>query len=67
METYKVRNDKNEEFEVDQSKLLEAENDGYLPVVSNGKQEHRVSTRDFVKAKADGFKPITTSDIGICE
>jgi len=57
MAGYKVRNDKGQEFDVDEDKIHEAEKDGYLPVVSNGKEEHRVSLQDMPMAMKDGFSP----------
>lgn len=56
MATYKVKNEAGTEFEVDQNKVGEAEKDGFLPVVTNGKQEHRVSFSDLPLAKKDGFQ-----------
>lgn len=68
MKSFKVKNDSGETFEVDHDKLHEAEADGYLPVVSNGKEEHRVSEKDMPLAQADGYKPVTSgSDISNTE
>jgi len=65
MEYFKVRNEAGDEQEVDIKKVLQAEKDGYLPIVSNAEGvEHRVSTQDFSKAKKDGYNPIKTSDVG---
>jgi hypothetical protein len=61
MKAYKVKNDSGELFEVDEDKLHEAERDGYLPVVSNGKEEHRVASADLSKAEADGYKPLLSA------
>lgn len=58
MKTYKVRNDKGETFEVDAEKIGDAEKDGYLPVVSNGKEEHRVASSDLHTAQSDGYRPL---------
>lgn len=58
MKSYKVRNESGETFEVDEDKLSDAEKDGFLPVVSNGEEEHRVSPSDMQKAMADGFHPL---------
>lgn len=57
MRSFQVRNDKNQTFEVDEDKIQKAEADGYLPVVTNGKEEHRVSFADLPKAQADGYAP----------
>ena len=59
MASYKVKNESGQEFEVDEDKVREAEKDGYLPVVTNGKAEHRVSFSDIALAKKDGFLPKT--------
>ena len=68
----KVRNEQGQEFEVDQDKIGQAEQDGFLPVVSNGSQEFRVNFSSLDKAKTDGFSllgapkappPSTMSDI----
>lgn len=58
MKTYKVRNDVGDTFEVDAEKIGDAEKDGYLPIVSNGKQEHRVSMSDVSKAEKDGYQVV---------
>lgn len=60
MNIYKVRNSSGSDFDVDEDKLHQAEKDGFLPVVSNGKEEHRVSSFDLHKAAADGYSPIIT-------
>lgn len=67
MITFTVKNDKGQSFEVDQDKVHEAEADGFLPVVSNGIQEHRVSSADISKAEADGYKPVLKSDMSKTE
>jgi hypothetical protein len=59
MSTFKVRDAAGTEFEVDQDKLHLAEKDGFLPVVSNGKDEHRVSSADLGAAEKDGFVPVS--------
>lgn len=53
-----VRNEAGQTFKVDEARVSEAEKDGFLPVVSNGSQEHRVSYKDLELAKNDGFKPL---------
>jgi len=63
MQTYTVRNEAGNAFDVDEDKLDEAEKDGYLAVVSNGTEEHRVSKSDFPKAASDGYKPLMSSDV----
>ncbi len=50
MATFKVRNESGTTFDVDADKLQDAEKDGFLPVVSNGSEEHRVSTADIAAA-----------------
>lgn len=55
MKTFTVRNDKGDVFQVDEDKAHQAEADGFLPVVTNGKEEHRVSFADMHKAEADGY------------
>lgn len=55
MQTYKVKNEKGEEFDVDEDKLSLAENDGFLPVVTKGTEEYRVSSTDLPQAFSDGF------------
>ena len=67
MKSFKVRNEANEEFEVNEDRLHEAEKDGYLAVVSNGTDEHRVSSADLPKAVSDGFKPVVSSDMSKTE
>jgi hypothetical protein len=61
MKSYKVKNESGQQFEVDEDKLHDAEKDGYLPVVSNGKVEHRVASADLPKAEADGYKPLLSA------
>lgn len=58
MKIFKVRDEAGTEFEVDESKISEAERDGFLPVVTNGRDTFRVSVSDLNKAQADGFKPV---------
>jgi hypothetical protein len=55
---FKVRDDAGKTYDVDEDKLTDAESDGFLPVVSNGKEEHRVSLKDLGRAKVDGFEPV---------
>ena len=56
MRILKVRDEQGQEFEVDEDKISEAEQDGFLPVVRNAKgEEHRVSFQDLPMAKQDGF------------
>lgn len=57
MNTYRVRNEAGETFEVDEDRISEAEADGFLPVVSNGRDSYRVSLPDLPKARSDGFRP----------
>jgi hypothetical protein len=61
MKSYKVKNESGQQFEVDEDKLHDAEKDGYLPIVSNGKEEHRVASADLPKAMADGYKPLLSA------
>ena len=58
MKSYQVKNEAGEQFEVDEQNLAEAEKDGYLPVVSNGQDTHRVSYADLHMAAKDGFEPV---------
>ena len=67
MRIYKVKNEAGQAFEVDEDKLHEAEKDGFLPVVSNGQQEHRVSPQDFAAAEKDGYKPVFELDVSQLE
>lgn len=55
MRTLTVKNQEGQAFEVDEDKVIQAERDGFLPVVSNGEQEHRVSYNDLPQAQRDGF------------
>jgi hypothetical protein len=55
MRAFKVRDTKGQTFDVDEDKVQEAEKDGFLPVVSNGQQEHRVQYSDLSVAEKDGF------------
>lgn len=67
MRSYKVRNDKGQTFDVDEKNIHEAEKDGFLPVVSNGKEEHRVQFDNIKMAMNDGYKPLAQSDVGYSE
>lgn len=68
MKSFTVKNEGGQTFEVDHDKLNQAEADGFLPVVSNGKEAHRVSLKDFPLAAADGYKPVTSgSDVSNTE
>lgn len=67
MKSYKVRDTSGQEFDVDENKIHEAEKDGFLPVVSNGKDFHRVSFGDLSLAEKDGFKPLMSSDVSPME
>lgn len=67
MRTFTVKNESGQTFEVDHDKLHEAEADGFLPVVTNGTEEHRVSFEDMPKAEADGFKPVVKSTMSDTE
>lgn len=67
MRSYKVRNDAGDTFDVDEDKVSDAERDGFLPVVSNGKEEHRVAFGDLSRAVKDGYKPMSVSDVGYTE
>ena len=58
MDIYKVRNDKGEEWDAPEDKLSDAANDGFLPLVTDGKDTHRVSPEDMKLAAKDGFEPI---------
>lgn len=62
MKSYTVRDSSGKSFEVDEDKIGEAEKDGFLPVVSNGKDEHRVSFVDMEVAAKDGFKPLQVAE-----
>lgn len=53
-----VRDEGGTEFQVDENRLPEAEKDGFLPVVSNGKDVHRVAVSDIPLAMKDGFSPL---------
>jgi hypothetical protein len=53
-----VRNSEGDTREVSEDKVHLAEGDGFLPVVSNGSRETRVSMPNFEKARADGFLPL---------
>lgn len=57
MQTYKVRSVAGLDYDVDEDRLPDAEKDGYLPVVSDGKVEHRVAVADLPRAAQDGFRP----------
>ena len=59
MKSYKVKNEAGQEWEVDEDKIDLAAKDGYLPVVTNGKVEHRVDFKDIPLAKKDGYLPKT--------
>ena len=67
MKSYTVRNAEGQSFDVDEDKIGEAEKDGYLPVVNNGVEEHRVSFSDLAKAEADGYSAQATSDVSPIE
>ncbi|MBL7672499.1 MAG: hypothetical protein JNM39_18625 [Bdellovibrionaceae bacterium] len=58
MKSFKVQNQSGEEFEVDEQNIADAERDGYLPVVSNGQDTHRVSHADLHMAAKDGYEPV---------
>ena len=60
MKIFTVRDSKGQSFEVDEDKVSEAEKDGFLPVVSNGTEEHRVSFSDLPLAAKDGYSPISS-------
>jgi hypothetical protein len=60
--SFLVRNEAGEEWAVDEDKLSDAEKDGYLPVVSNGQETHRVASSDLPLAKQDGYSPINEAD-----
>lgn len=62
--TYTVRNDQGQSFQVDEDKLSLAAKDGYLPVVSNGQEEHRVDPESMHLAVKDGYKPIGAEPTG---
>lgn len=65
MKVFTVKNKQGETHQVDEDKLHLAESDDFLPVVSNGTEEHRVSTSDLPKAMADGYKLLDTQkDVG---
>lgn len=64
---YKVRNDKSEEFDVDEDKLGEAGRDGFHPVVSNGTDEFTAELKDLPQAAKDNFMPVMSSDVGMLE
>lgn len=54
--TYRVRNDQGDEYDVDESKLDLAENDGFFPVVKKGNEEYQVPKENLERAFADGFQ-----------
>lgn len=58
MNIYTVRNSEGDTTQVEEDKLNHAIKDGYIPVVSNGKEEVRTLPENFQKAAADGFSPI---------
>lgn len=62
MRSYKVSDTTGQEYDVEENKLHEAEADGFLPIVTNGQDTHRVSFSDLSLAQRDGFKPVTSSD-----
>jgi hypothetical protein len=61
MRTLTVKNQSGEVFEVDENNVMQAEKDGFLPVVSNGQEEHRVSYNDLPQAEKDGFSIVDQS------
>ncbi len=61
MKIFTVKNDKGQAFEVDEDKISDAAKDGFLPVVSNGSQEHRVEYKDLASAEKDGYTPIQSA------
>lgn len=62
MATYKVKNERGDIFDVEEDKLELAEKDGYLPLVSNGKDTFRTARKDLSKAAADGYKPVLATN-----
>lgn len=56
MKALTVRNENGQEFQVDESKISAAEKDGFLPLVTNGKEIHRVAYNDIKLAQRDGFE-----------
>lgn len=67
MKVFKVKNTSGQEFDVNEDKIQDAEKDGYLPVVSNGKETHRVSYSDLGLAVKDGYNPLFSNDISQLE
>lgn len=67
MRTFTVKDEKGQSYDVDQDKLHLAEADGFLPVVSNGTEQHRVASKDFSLALKDGYQPVMKSDISPTE
>jgi hypothetical protein len=67
MRTFTVKDEKGQSFDVDQDKLGQAEADGFFPIVTNGKDEQRVASKDFSLAMKDGYKPVMRSDISKTE
>lgn len=63
-QVFTVRNDKGQDFQVDEHKIADAEKDGFLPVVSNGKAEHRVAYADLPLATKDGYQPVGSDKQG---
>lgn len=57
MATFVVKDKSGKEFKVSAEKINEAENDGFLPVVTDGKKEFRVPFQKLAEAEKDGFKP----------
>lgn len=55
MRTISVRNKSGETLKVSEDNILQAEKDGFLPVVSNGQEEVRVKYNDIPQAQKDGF------------
>lgn len=65
--TYTVQNDKGESWQVDESKLADAEKDGFLPQVSNGTDVARASQADLAQAAKDGYRPVVDRKVSQLE
>jgi hypothetical protein len=64
MSSFTVKDESGSTFQVDESKIADAEKDGFLPVVTNGKDEHRVAFSDLSLAMKDGYSPVGM-DLGV--
>lgn len=56
--SFKVRDEAGTEHNVSAANLEAAAQDGFLPVVSDGNQEHRVTSERMGQALSEGWRPI---------